>query len=61
MIAWFRRTRPTPPPERVDTGELLAAYYWGYTPNAWSRLTNTRRAWCRENIVHAPKFEPRKR
>ena len=59
MIAWFRRTRPTPPPT-VDCRERLIAAYWGYTPEAWHRLSDARRVYCRENVTTAPRFEEAK-
>lgn len=55
LLRWFRRTRPTPP-EPLDSRERVVAAYWGYSPEAWDRLSDARRAYCRANVTQADRF-----
>lgn len=50
LLAWFRRTRPTPPPP-LPTSERVIAALHGYTPGQWEALTDTQRAQHRDSVA----------
>lgn len=50
MIAWFRRTRPSPPPQ-TSTSDRLVAALSGYTPEQWEALPELARKDAREHVA----------
>ena len=52
----FRRTRPTPPPQRLDPHEALVASAWNHTEQSWRALTAQERANKRTNYTKAPRY-----
>ena len=56
MTWWRRKTPVVPAPERLSVSEARVASAWGYTEQQWRGLTDARRVYCRENLVHGPYF-----
>lgn len=50
LLAWFRRTRPTPPPP-LPTSERVIAALHGYTPEQWVKLPEHVRRDCRDGVA----------
>ena len=56
MRTLFRRTRPTPPPPRLDPQEAKVIAAHGHTPQSWAALTPKERADARDTYTKAPRY-----